>query len=296
MKIDRIYVNTYRYDFIHLRICIASIRYWYPDIPVSLIKDNASWKFNTDVLEKKWKLDVLRTSIKEYGWGFGKLETLFLSEAQHFLVLDSDTVLTGYILDEIMDINADFIVDDEVQPEKEIKRLYYDRDKVKMIFPSFVYPGYTFNSGQWFGSSKKISEDDFAPLVDWKPMPVLKYPESFMPGDQGILNLVIHLRESQVQIKVQRTKIMLWPKDKGADSVSLESIRTKQNTINRIIHWAGLKKDKLSQYERYDILKFYLGYFKKDLSWVTIFLFESTAKWLNFERKLKCRLKKLAEK
>ena len=293
MKIDRIYINTYRYDFLNLRICIASIRYWYPDIPISLIKDNASGKFDTSILEKKWQLDILYTKIKNFGWGFGKLEPLFLPESHSFLVLDSDTVFTGYVLSEIEDIDADFIVDDEVQIVSEVKRLYYDTDHIKKVYPDFVYPGYTFNSGQWFGKTHKISEADFAKILEWKEMPVLKFPAYFMPGDQGILNLMIHYKESKNEIKVCRTKIMLWPKDNGADMINLESIKSKKNTTNRIIHWAGLKKNKLDQYERSDILRFYLKYFQKDLNFIETIFMNLKDILLKIEKKLKYQLSRV---
>ena len=291
MKIDRVYVNTYRYDHVHLRICIASIRYWYPDIPVFLIKDEASGKFDTSALEKQWKLNVLKTEFSEYGWGFGKLEPLFLPEDHRFLVLDSDTVITGPVLDLVKDIATDFVVDEEVQTDAELRRLYYDVDFVKQIFPGFVYPGYTFNSGQWFGRTGRISKDDLAPLVNWMPLPVLKYPESFMPGDQGILNLTIHHKESQKQISVQRKKFMLWPKNGGAAIVDLESIRSKKDPGNYVIHWAGLKTERLQDQERYDILKFYLDHYQKSMGFLGKAMMQLKDQYLKLERKIRFRFK-----
>lgn len=293
MNIERVYVNTYRYDYILLRICIASIRYWYPDIPIFLIKDYASGKFDTSDIEKKWKLQILVTEIKCFGWGFGKLEPLFLKEDHQFLVLDSDTVMTGYILDSVKDVEADFTVDEELQEISEVKRLYYDTTQVQQIFAGFIYPGYTFNSGQWFGSSNKISKQDIAELVEWKSMPTLKYPQYFMPGDQGIFNLVLHFKERESLVKVHRTEMMIWPNDHAADIVDIESIKSKKNPLNRIIHWAGLKKDKLSEYQRYDILEFYFNYFKKDLGLFQKITTNIFAEWLGIERKVKYRLNRI---
>jgi hypothetical protein len=39
-------------DFFFARICIASIRYYYPDINIELIKDPGNGKFNSGELEK----------------------------------------------------------------------------------------------------------------------------------------------------------------------------------------------------------------------------------------------------
>ncbi|MBK6815322.1 MAG: hypothetical protein IPG82_07615 [Saprospiraceae bacterium] len=168
------------------------------------------------------------TEIKCFGWGFGKLEPLFLKEDHQFLVLDSDTVMTGYILDSVKDVEADFTVDEELQEISEVKRLYYDTTQVQQIFAGFIYPGYTFNSGQWFGSSNKISKQDIAELVEWKSMPTLKCPQYFMPGDQGIFNLVLHFKERESLVKVHRTEMMIWPNDHAADIVDIESIKSKK--------------------------------------------------------------------
>jgi len=292
MKVDCIYVNTYRYDYMHLRICIASIRYWYPDFPVFLIKDLASGNFNTKSLEKKWKLRVLNTPFKLYGWGFGKLEPLFFHDDHHFLVVDSDTVFTGFVLDEVRDTAADFIVDEETQPAEEVSRLYYKTEQLKEFLPGFQYPGYTFNSGQWFGTSNRISKEDIKELVDWKPMPRLKHPGCFMPGDQGILNAILHYKEAKGEVSVNRKKIMLWPKDDGAARVDLEAIRTKQGQFHFIIHWAGLKRDRLQDHERYDILKFYLGQYQLGMSGLGKMGMNLYDSYLKFERKLKHRFKK----
>jgi len=292
MKIDCIYVNTYRYDYMYLRICIASIRYWYPDIPVLLIKDLASGNFNTHSLEKKWGLRVLNTPFRLYGWGFGKLEPLFFRDEHHFLVVDSDTVFTGFVLDGVKDIDADFIVDEETQPDEEVGRLYYKTDLVKKILPGFQYPGYTFNSGQWFGTSNRVSREDLKELVEWKPMPQLKHPDCFMPGDQGILNAIVHYKEAAGKISVHRKKIMCWPKDNGAAMIELDAIRARQARFNFIIHWAGLKRERLPDHERYDIMKFYLEHYQEGMSALGKLRMNLADHCLRLEQKIRYRFKK----
>ena len=88
-----------------------------------------------------------------FGWGYSKLEPLFLPQRSKFLVLDADTVLLGPVLDRLEEIDADFIVDDGKPSPELVKQLYFDVNKLKKLDPSFTPCGYNFNSGQWVGTS-----------------------------------------------------------------------------------------------------------------------------------------------
>ena len=59
MKVDKVFINTYKYDFYFARICIASIRYWYPEIPIYLIKDEKEGSFDSSFTERVWNVRVL---------------------------------------------------------------------------------------------------------------------------------------------------------------------------------------------------------------------------------------------
>lgn len=58
---------------VHLaRICVASIRYWYPDIPILLLKDLFHGDFSTREIEAHWDVGTFPTTRDQHGWGFGK--------------------------------------------------------------------------------------------------------------------------------------------------------------------------------------------------------------------------------
>ena len=130
------------------RICVASIRHWYPEIPIYLIKDHLNGDFSTDELEDVLDVRIFETERKTFGWGFSKLEPLFMQASERFLILDSDIVFVGNVLDYLNEFDGDFVVQFENQPEPEIKRLYFSLEAMRQWDPAFVFPNYTFNSGQ----------------------------------------------------------------------------------------------------------------------------------------------------
>ncbi|HUQ66874.1 MAG TPA: hypothetical protein VM101_12000 [Flavitalea sp.] len=257
MKVDKVFINTYKYDFHFAKICIASIRYWYPDIPVYLIKDENEGPFDTLHTEKIWNVKVLDITRKKFGWGYGKLEVLFSTPKESFLVIDADAVLTGPIIDYVRDIDAEFIIDKEVQPEKRFNEIYFNLDRINELDKDFVYPGYSFNSGQWFGTSSIIKREDFSKTLDWSEPPASRNKDIVVNNDQGHLNYVIHSFDLRKIISVSRIRLMIWPVEGTADFIELRKIKAKASTYPYVIHWAGMSAMKFSDLPRQDILNFY---------------------------------------
>lgn len=255
MRIQRIYIATYKHDLRLTRICVASIRYWHPDIDIYLVKDEGAGQFATSELQRLWKVHILEIGPGSFGWGFSKLEPLFLTESHKFLVLDADTVFTGPVLDALDKIDAEFIVDDETQPAEDVKRLYFDVGALCRIDPTFKPCGKNFNSGQWVGTSGIINREDFASVVEWSNPPRLKHPQIFMPGDQGVLNYVLERCANAGRCRLARTKLMLWaPRD--ISQLDLDALR-RQSPYHQIIHWAGCKLYSKERMPRSDILDFF---------------------------------------
>jgi lipopolysaccharide biosynthesis glycosyltransferase len=261
MIVRKIYVNTYKYDFHFAKICIASIRFWYPDIPIFLIKEYSAGDFDTSLVEKTWNVEVLDISRKKFGWGYGKLEPLFLENHDSFLVIDSDTVMTGPVLDVVKNIDALFVVDDEVQPVAIFNQIYYNLDRIRELEKDFVYPGYSFNSGQWFGTSGIISREDFSKALEWSEPPKPKFPDIVFNGDQAHLNFVLHWLEQTGKATVEKIRLMVWPEAGKGDFIELAHIIRKGGKYPYIIHWAGMKYRSYSDLPRADILAFYRDYY-----------------------------------
>ncbi len=70
--ISKIIVATYKLDYWLAEICISSIRYWYPDIHISIVYDYSRSASNFKNLRKK-EVDVIELPLKKFGWGLSKL-------------------------------------------------------------------------------------------------------------------------------------------------------------------------------------------------------------------------------
>jgi hypothetical protein len=254
--IDCVYIAASARDTRYTRICVASVRYFYPETPIRLLIGGPLQRGLEDELRLHW--DVYRADIPargDYGWGFVKLETLFGRSGERFLVIDSDTVLTGPVLDLWSDTRAPFLVDDEKQSEADMKRLYYDWEKMRMIDPAALPPHFVFNSGQWFGTAGVLTRADFAPWVEWTWPRKLRHPEHLMPGDQGILNYVFNQKAALEGLQVERRQIMRWP-GRSMEGLEAETVARKA-AAPRIIHWAGLKKARQRDMVGADVLAFF---------------------------------------
>ena len=152
-RLDCIYVAASAHDARYTRICVASIRYFYPHAAIKLLAGGALEPGLREELARYWDVGMADIRPGNWGWGFVKLEPLFGPPGQRFLVVDSDTVFAGPVLEAWAASSAEFLVDDEQQTETDTQRLYYDWRKVAAIDPAARPPQFVFNSGQWFGTA-----------------------------------------------------------------------------------------------------------------------------------------------
>src|SRR4029079_10837911 len=95
------------------RICVASIRYFYPDVPIKILAGDILQSGLAEELQKYWDVGVADLPEGDYGWGMVKLEPLFGPPGQRFLVCDVDTAFTGRVLERRAKCKAPFYVDNE---------------------------------------------------------------------------------------------------------------------------------------------------------------------------------------
>jgi hypothetical protein len=252
---DVVYIAASARDARFTRTCVASVRTFYPDIAVRLLPGGRLSSRLVRELRQYWNVEIHPIPPGDYGWGFVKLEPLFGPAGERFLVLDSDTVVTGPVLDLWDAGDAPFLVDDEQQSDAETKRLYYDWEKVRRIDVSARPPAFVFNSGQWFGTAGVLTREDFAPLLEWSMPRKVASPECFKQGEQGLLNYVLNQKALLNSSLVARHPIMRWP-GHGMQGLTADALRSGTAPA-LVVHWAGQKRTRQRDMTGADVLAYF---------------------------------------
>lgn len=254
-SVDCIYLAACARDARLTRICIASIRYFYPDVPIKLLAGDIIQSGLAAEVKKYWNVDLVDLPVGDYGWGMVKLEPLFGPAGQRFMVVDVDTAFTGKVLDLRAQSDAPFFVDNEQLSEADFKRLYYDWDKLRDIDPNVQPATKAFNVGQWFGTAGLVKREEFDRWLEWTLPRRLRYPDLFMAGDQGVCNYVILQKEAFAGLRIDRRSFMRWPGNGMAD-LDVDSV-AGGTAPALVIHWAGMKAMFLRNMVGGDLLQFF---------------------------------------
>lgn len=255
----RILITASLRDLRFARACIASVRKWYPDAEICILPGAELPLAFIREVAKYWNIALYQIESGHYGWGFAKLEPLFKTPGETFLILDADTVMTGPVLTALESRLAasdspDFIVDEEDQPEVEMRRLYYEWD-ASDVNAKIRRPAFVFNSGQWLGRSGVVKREDFSEWIEWTFPRRLKMPDVFKNGDQGVLNFVFNQKVMTSGLRVGREPLMRWP-GHGMDGFDVEAVRAGTAPA-RVVHWAGIKRLRFSSMPGADLLDYF---------------------------------------
>lgn len=257
MKIEGVAISCYKFDVQLTRLCVASIRFWYPHISIWLLKDRQYGDFNTREIERYWNVRVYPVRQKKLGWGFGKLEVMTELPARRLLLLDSDIVFAGRVIDRLESFDEDLIVDKEDFDETAVEEQFFSLDGLRQLDPKFEFPGYGFNSGQIVATTGHITKQDFDGLLDWQTRTVM-HPEVFKMGDQGLVNYIVLRKVKQGKLTIRREPFMVWP----GEAARAEHIQVKdlmpEGRRQQLIHWAGLGWGKtIEEMPRSEILLYF---------------------------------------
>jgi hypothetical protein len=243
VKIEHVYVISHRYDLRYTRSCVASIRCWYPELPISLVKDEARGSYSTRELEHAWDVGVVDTERRRFGSGWGKLAPLIDGpKGQRCLILDSDVVFVGPVLDGLEESDADFVVEAYGGNPALLSRDYFDLHALAAFDPEFVFPGYTFNTGQIVATCGLLQRSELEPFIDFDELIVEKRRDIFnWASDQGVLNYLLLKKTQLGEITLERRPFMLW-----AAGLPRRMIRARELTTDSphpyVVHWAGPKR------------------------------------------------------
>lgn len=263
-KISRIYVSGYRKDFRFTCCCVASIRHFYPRIPISLIKDYTEGEYDTTPLERLYGVEIFDTPVRRFGWGMAKLEPLFLPAGERCLILDSDTVFLGRVLDRLEAAGGDFVVELCDHSREDMTANYFDPAHLAALAPDFRFPGYVFNSGHFVATTGMVERSDFANLVEFSEPRRSLRPDIFPCGDQGFLNFVLFQKQQQGALRIVRERFIQWPPHVRPESISIPELDREGYPI--LLHWAGPKLPVLGAHSLGAVLMHFAKKYMRDLA------------------------------
>jgi hypothetical protein len=267
----KILIAVNKKDLWFCRICVASVRYFYPDIEIFLFKDEINGQFSTLEIEENWNVSLYRSNISSFGYGASK--TFFLLDMfkdDEYLILDSDIIFVSPFIESITKeyfCENDLVINADVEnPEEDwIKNVYFNIEEVKKYDSSYEYPGYFFNTGQVFIRGGKIKDSDLEYCFN-RTYPYWMNYELFPLVDQSVYNYVFPKMEKQGNLKIGKAKFMHWSESSFVDKLNIQDIIGK-NLNCGLIHWAGVfRHPVLKGMTRSDLLRYFENYYYSKIS------------------------------
>jgi hypothetical protein len=254
--IERIYVLCHARDLWLAKISVASIRFWYPDVPTTLIKDRTLGDFNTEEIERSWNVSSMVLARERCGLGFAKIELLLRPVRERFLVLDADTVMCGPVLGLLKKFSDDFVVPGvpiDKPCASSFTSIYFNLALLRKRDPDFRFPGYAFNTGVFVGTSGILTRRIFEPHLVWNSPVRLKAPEIFSCADQGVLNYVLMKQAAKGVLTLRSANFMIWGFAPQAKRLDLHRIAARRG-YDAIVHYAGAKPASIIEFPAAPIL------------------------------------------
>ncbi len=237
-------IFTNRKDFSLAKICVSSIRHFYPTVEIFLIKDLLNGNFNSKNLQKAFNVGELKMSHKFFGWGAAKVHFLFNEKFKNkrYLCLDADTIFVGEVLKLLDNRKEDFVinaVEFKTPLSDEAKDLYIDPELVVKYYPDYKYPGYFFNSGQFLGRPGLLSQEILAPSFNVADYPFYKNRDAFKLVDQAVLNAVLPVYSYRQNREIGQADFMRWSVTFFNTYPGLKMKDLHTETFPFIVHYAG---------------------------------------------------------
>ena len=269
MKISdlNIIVCSNKSDYFLTFICIASIRYFYPDIKIYLVKDLINGHFDTSLLEKKLCVESLDFGIKKMGWSAAKFHLHYnFPINQKLLVLDSDIVFVSPFLEGVLESfdKYDYIINAEYESDPYaswVKDVYFDVKAIEETYPEYKYPGYFFNAGQIFLTTGSVPINIFNLHFDHTSYPYWINSKLFPLVDQSVYNYLLPTLHRGGSIKLGEFNFMVWANSGMANNIKLFEVLNK-TCEKGLIHWAGCTRSPfLSLMLNKEILQYFQSYY-----------------------------------
>lgn len=240
-KIDHVYISSYKADVRLLRPCVASIRTWYPDIPITVIQDFHGGAYSVNEACNAWNLNVFETDVKRFGSGWSRLELYFREKQERFLYLDADIVFTGRVIDELEQHDEDLVLSGRETRRELMAKYWFDLEQLAVFDPDFAYPGEAFNAGLFVAETGALTREDFVPILKFDEPRRSLYPEMLLVNDSGPLNYVWLKKRQAGELSIGTCDVMRFCPSSKLPRMDLNAVR-EGIAPAYALHWAGRRK------------------------------------------------------
>lgn len=238
MKIDRVYISNYKGDVRFLRPCVASIRTWYPEIPITIIQDLNGGAYRLDEACAAWNLELYETEVQRFGSGWSRLEPLFHTQPERFLYLDADIVFTGRVIDELEQYDEEVVLTAQESRPDQIARHWFDLEKLAAFDPAFVFQGCAYNVGLFVANAGIVNKEDLEHLIMFSEPRRALHPEMLLLYESGPLNYVFLKKAQEGKLTIGVSDVMRFCPSTRMPEIELDSLE-KGTEPPYALHWAG---------------------------------------------------------
>jgi len=262
-----IIITCYIGDYFLTKGLLASINAFMPHIPICIIQDG---DFSIDAEREVYnishvikKADVKNDFLREncFGSRCTNMIAFWESPFEHFLYIDSDTIIQGDVTKNFDYTKYDFIhnIPHEEYTDFVIKHQYFNFEKLFTIIPEIAFRNHHFfNAGVFVATLGMFDLEIFKNLLAiWKTDKKL-----FGPEPQGFINYMVFRLVEEQKITVGEAALQtLVPM---FDKTTLEKMYAHQEIEQAtIVHWAGMKPLYLNRNKVYSRIA--LDYRKQNL-------------------------------
>lgn len=238
-------------DFFLAQGCLASVKYFMPDVDVCLLIDG---EVDTKSVEEHYKCKVIRRKDiqddflrkNSFGWGITKMNAFWESPFEQFLLLDADICVWGNILEKLETNRYDLIVD---QPQysfdnEGINKWFFDTTQLKNIDGVFRPEDFDRNyfcTGIFYSRKGVFNLEWYKELFEYSKV----YPDLFKFGEMGMLNYMIFKSVSVGRLKVLNTYIQhICPDYHSSFTAELFPFKNEMPCVTEpmVIHYNGNRK------------------------------------------------------
>ena len=260
-------VACHKGDVPLLRGCLASIRYFAPEVPICLVIDT---DFDSRPFEKRYgvttirRRDVRHPGLRQWSFGAGitKLVAFWEAPFERIFHVDADAVLWGDVRRNIPDGDWDVVFN---EPHEEITEFiqrtqYFDPNIIFKHIEPFPWQGNPyFNAGVVYLKRGALDLNEYIQMLEGKR----NYPDVFINMDQGILNILVFRALKSGKIKATQAHLQsavpVLPKAELERRFRIENGTPVPWVQPSVVHWAGPKPYKTNP----DVFSLPMDYFRE---------------------------------